>query len=136
MKDLGYDLVAPGVDVGPKLVTYSVMVIDCLRCDWTISELAQAYFEKHLTYADLLHNMKIVDNKLTGNAPEWARLEHDGHAGETKLVHYTDFTKQPWKINRPDRGGQLWYEEFAAARKSGYFPAHVLQDYLRERGQQ
>lgn len=133
MGDLGYEVVAPGVDVGHQKVKFSVMVIDCSACPWDISKIAQLLRKQGLTYTQIMHELNCVNHKLTGNAPGWNRIEQQGHEPETKLIHYTNFPTQPWKLKRQDVPAKLWYAELADTLQAGETSVFEIADQ-RNRG--
>lgn len=133
MGALGYEVVAPGVDVGHQKVKFSVMVIDCSSCPWDIKKIAALLRKEDVTYSQIMHELNCVNHKLTGNARAWGRLEGVEYAEPTKLLHYTNFSRQPWKKRRDDPDALLWYKELAAAVNSGELNAFEIADQ-RNRG--
>jgi len=98
----------------------SVMLIDCDRCKFDIVNIFDEISAGKYEYRDFTimadgftkhHSYKI--GKLD---PRWN--EFDRYDEETRLIHYTDLSTQPWKFpGHP--AGELWFEYFNEACESG-----------------
>ena len=98
----------------------SVMLMDCARCKFDL-ELYTVEMEKGLyTFTDMhqmtpkflaLHPFKI--GKLD---PRWNSF--DFHDADTRLIHYTDLMRQPWKYPGHPYG-DLWFRYFKEAQDAG-----------------
>jgi len=132
----GADICAPGVDQAERLVKFSVMVIDCSRVKWQIKQIAENFESNNRGmgpgsyYSELMHKQPWPGQIVCGNAPEWNHLEI--YEPETKLIHYTVFTTQPWKIQREDGAADLWYREFRAWHKSDPIHLRLIEEHKQK----
>ncbi|HEY9626076.1 MAG TPA: glycosyltransferase [Coleofasciculaceae cyanobacterium] len=119
----GNDFLAKGdayTQRGEKLWGLSVMLLNCETCRFDLelyySEITQGlYTEKDLSCmspAFLSHHpfkVGVLD-------PNWNSFDY--HDRSTKLIHYTDLYRQPWKY--PDHPyGELWFTYFREALAAG-----------------
>lgn len=99
---------------------FSVMLMNCVLLNWDVKHIIAKLDKGELTYEELMHEMKIVEN---GDAvavleKEWNSLEYFEQE-KTKLIHYTDMDKQPW-LFRHNPYASVWIKELAEAIRYGY----------------
>lgn len=120
-------------DTDRKRAQFSVMLLDCSRLDWDVNEIVEAMNDGLFSYEQIMHEMIISD--FRDNAcPEWNALE-TYEKGVTKLLHYTNFHTQPWKLEAHPLS-HLWEEAFKECLAYGRIDpelvrSHVTQGYLR-----
>lgn len=100
---------------------FSVMLLDCGRLDWRISEIVDRLDAGDLDYQSLLFDLTIVDSEEIddGLDPRWNSLEQ--LEADTRLVHYTVVPTQPWK-DATNPLGHLWFDEYRRAVAAGAVP--------------
>ncbi len=122
-----------GSDTDDRKAQFSVFVIDCGKIRWDIRSIMNDLDSEKISYAELMHKPELPAGSKTGECPEWNSLERY-EKGLTKLVHYTDFKKQPWK-NRRHLLAALWEKAFREAFHLGYFKMklieHIQKGYVR-----
>ena len=115
----GADLLAArSSDKANRQPQFSVMVLDCDRLHWEISEIISRLDGGDLTYESLMHEMSVAAEVSSGIGPEWNSLEHYDE-GRTALVHYTDMTKQPW-VSMANPLGYLWFRSLLDSIANGF----------------
>lgn len=87
----------------------AVMLIDCQKARWDVREIV-AGLDGRYTYEQLMYDLCIVpETEIRYVVPfSWNSLEH--YDSETRLLHYTDMTTQPW-VSEDNRLGWLWLRE-------------------------
>lgn len=115
----------------------SAMLINCETCKFDLEEIFDEIEAGKYTYTDFSNmNPKYLEyHPLTiGNLdPNWNVF--DKHDDDTKLIHYTNLTSQPWKFpGHPF--GELWFEYFERARAAGEISEddiekQILRGYVR-----
>jgi lipopolysaccharide biosynthesis glycosyltransferase len=106
----------------------SVMLIDCEQTRFDLEtyfdEIAQGLY----TYTDFScmspaflahHPFKIGQMDSQWNVFDYCDEQ-------TKLIHYTNLTTQPWKYPHHPYG-ELWFEYFEEARKAGYITERDIE---------
>ena len=74
---------------------YAFLLIDCDKVSWDIHSIIDMLDTNKLTYEELMFDFKIA---TVGSIidPNWNSLD-TYEEGVTKLLHYTDMNKQPWR---------------------------------------
>jgi glycosyltransferase involved in cell wall biosynthesis len=119
----------------------AVMLLDCDQLDWDIEDIVAGMDRGEYDYEQLMHDLCILDeSEVKYGVPfEWNSLEH--WDSETRLIHYTDVSTQPW-TECGNKFGYLWFDEvrlMLAERKLteadiqneidlGYFRPSLLRD--------
>lgn len=106
----------------------SVMLIDCAQCRFD-TEGYFANMDKGLFANIDLHEMtpKFLAQhpfQIGQLDPQWNVF--DVYDEQTKLIHYTDLRRQPWKFPGHPYG-DLWYRYFQEARASGLITPSDIQ---------
>lgn len=96
-----------------RIPQFSVLLINCKKFKYTLSEIIQLLDDGILDYESLMYDMKIAKQLEINIEPEWNSLEKYEQQ-KTKLLHYTDMTRQPW-IHNTNPLGKLWVKELANA---------------------
>lgn len=117
-----------GEDMGRRKTQFSVMLLNCSKLDWKIEEITKCLNEGLFSYSQIMHEMILASSIHESACPEWNSLERYVQ-GETKLLHYTDFHTQPWKIDKHPLG-YLWENAFREAHKRGYVSTELVRDHI------
>lgn len=107
-------------DTAQKRWGLSMILIDCGKCQFKPEQYFQDIAEGKYTYTDL-HQMTEVflehhPVRIGTIPPGWN--DFDQLTEKTKLIHYTDLFRQPWK-NTGHPFGKLWFQYFHKAIKAG-----------------
>lgn len=119
---------APGSMRAPQ---FSVMLIDCAKLRWDVSELVGRLDRGALSYEDLMHHMRSVDRWAPALPCTWNSFEAY-EEGRTQLVHYTDMDTQPW-LNPWHPLGKLWMQDLIAAVAEGVIPLSLVEGEVARR---
>jgi lipopolysaccharide biosynthesis glycosyltransferase len=94
---------------------YAVLLMDCSKIKWDIHSVVKDLDAGVLNYDDLMFKFKLarITHKIP---PTWNSLDlYDQKT--TKLLHYTDMAKQPWKhSNHPFEA--IWVQGLKEAIKN------------------
>ena len=106
---------------------FSVMLLDCDRLPWRISEIVRGLDEKKYTYPQLMFELCLVKpHEIEDRIPQgWNHLERY-EPGETRLIHYTVVPTQPWK-HRTNPHGPMWDRYLAEAIEAGAVTGRDLE---------
>jgi hypothetical protein len=110
----------------------SVMLLDCGRLDWKITEIVRGLDEGRFNYKQLLSDLCVVppDEIADDVPPAWNSLEHY-EPGKTCLLHFTDMSMQPWRHNHnPVRG--IWRAIYREAVEAGFVPPELVEAGIRD----
>jgi len=113
----------------------SVMLMDCEKlAAWSVGRIASALHRRELDYVRTLFLARDFRSAF-GTAverlpPEWNSL--DVVRSDTKLLHFTDLTSQPW-LHPHNPASEAWDREFLRALRGGLISRSELQD-ARDRG--
>lgn len=110
---------------------FSVMLLDCSRLDWEIGDVVRRLDDGRLDYHGLLHDCGLVARDEIGESipAGWNHLDHY-EPGDTRLVHYTVVSTQPWK-NDKNPLVPLWMRGFAEAVRDGALERDLVQHAVR-----
>lgn len=84
----------------------SVMLINCSKCDWKINDIIKLLDNNELTYKELMQEIKICDDIGTFDE-NWNCL--DLYNKDTKLLHYTNMSLQPW-LSAKNKFAHYWFK--------------------------
>ncbi|MGC1310054.1 MAG: glycosyltransferase [Phormidesmis sp.] len=119
----------------------SVMLFDCEQAsDWSLKSLIELMDQKQFTLPELMFLSaplrRYFDIVITALPREWNHL--DVVDADSKIVHFTDLTSQPWKFHHNAvsdlwehfflatlSDGALSVDEVKAARKAGYISQRI-----------
>ena len=98
----------------------SMILIDCAKCQFAPEHYFQEISDGKYTYTDL-HQMtpaflEYHPFKIGTISPGWN--DFDQLTEKTKLIHYTDLFRQPWKA-QGHPFGKLWFQYFHEAIEAG-----------------
>lgn len=109
----------------------SVMLLDCGQLDWDINAIVKDLDNGTYDYRKLMFDLCIVpaDRIGEGIPPEWNSLEHF-ETGKTKLLHYTDMSRQPWR--RPGNPlRDVWRAYYREAVEAGAIEPSLVEEGIR-----
>lgn len=108
----------PGI--APDRWALSAMLIDCSVCRFDLDTIFTHIRQEHFSYAEFAQMGRRARNILPYRIKRLANVwNHFDRMDETtKLIHYTDLNRQPWK-HRHHRYGEVWFEYFREAIRSG-----------------
>ena len=95
----------------------SVMVVDCAKVKWDVDDISARISKGTLDYGRLM--------RLEDIGVRWAPVDHnwnclDVRTPQTKLCHFTDMGRQPWKHGRSAHPhSDLWFKALAEAMDAG-----------------
>ncbi|MBD2777356.1 glycosyltransferase [Iningainema tapete] len=99
----------------------AVTVFDCEKVKFDLESLLDEVDQNHYSDRDLIHlttNFRSFHPYKIGEFEQNWNIR-DYWDKDTKLIHYTNLTTQPWKYpNHPY--GELWFQYFNEALSSGY----------------
>ena len=75
----------------------SLMVLDCSKVRWELNKLLDGLLHQQYDYLDLIR-LKLEKN-FGSYEPEWNHL--DTLTDQTKVIHFTNRTTQPWRAGLP-----------------------------------
>ncbi|WP_020408820.1 glycosyltransferase [Hahella ganghwensis] len=129
-----YDMDMGGADVlavkegdSQRRGQFSVMLIDCVKCQWSVESIVRQLDNGDFGYEDLMYDLCIAEKVGRIIHQRWNSLEYY-QRGETALLHFTDMNTQPW-TTRKNPLEQLWIDVLLAAIKGHHIQ---LEDVKRE----
>ena len=121
-------------EIRPDRWALSVMVIDCARCRFALPAIFSEIERREFTYTEFsqmaprfLAKHPIPIAKLS---PAWNAF--DSHNPETRLIHYTDLDRQPWKF-KYHPAGDLWHRYFEEALTAGILTGEHVDRAIAQR---
>jgi len=114
-------LTCPIEAVNPKFVSHqgSVMLLDCNKVRWDLKSLFDGLVRREYDYLDLMR-LKL-ERKFGSFEKEWNHF--DTLTDQTKILHYTDHSTQPWRTGL--RSGKSYRRGF------GFRPIKKVLKLLR-----
>lgn len=99
--------------------TYAVLKMNCNELRWNVDQICRDLENGRWSYDELLYGFAHMDeNEKAQSIPKtWNDLDNYS-PGKTRLIHYTDMTRQPW-IYGHNRNGTLWYNALREALETG-----------------
>lgn len=113
---------------------FSVLLLDCERLDWKLSNIVADLDTGRFDYRGLMGDMCVAESKAPLLPCYWNSLEFYSEK-ETALVHYTDMQTQPW-VNVRNPLSSLWFESLFEAVESGaitlgFIDKHIAEGWVR-----
>lgn len=121
-------------EIAPRRWALSVMVIDCATCRFDLASVFGLVSEGRFTYPEFVQMGRRARDFLPyviQPLPD-AWNAFDRRDPTTRLVHYTDLGRQPWKY-RYHPHGELWFEYFREACRSGSITDADVDDSIARR---
>ena len=108
----------------------AVMLLDCERLQWDVSDIIAGLDSGAYTYDQLMAQLCLLNEDEIGyGVPfEWNSLEH--YDDDTCLIHYTDMGTQPW-VSCRNPHGERWFEEVRHMLRNGGLPWSELAGEVR-----
>jgi hypothetical protein len=107
---------------------FSVMLMDCEKLKWDLNDIVKKLDAGELNYEQLMYEMKMAKEIQPVIEREWNSLEFY-EAGKTKLLHYTDMTRQPWLFkNNPLT--VVWLQELEEAIAAGFISWDEVRNHI------
>jgi hypothetical protein len=122
-------LAAYSTSASGRIPQFSVMLIDCGRLTWNISDIVDQLNLGILTYEQLMYEFSLAKISATIE-PEWNSLEAFKE-GRTALLHFTDMSTQPW-ISHLNPLGFLWVSTLRQALEDGFISREFVEDEVRK----
>jgi hypothetical protein len=99
----------------------SVSVFDCSQCRFDLEEIFQEIERGEYSYTEFsqFHPKFLAKHPLQIGKLDANWNVFDQHDASTRLIHYTDLYRQPWKFPHHPDGG-LWFQYFNEARQAGF----------------
>jgi len=121
-------------EIGPERWALSVMVIDCARCRFDLQSIFAGIERGEYTYTEF---SQMAPRFLARHpvpiaplSPSWNSF--DTYNSETRLIHYTDLDRQPWKFKYHPAGG-LWHRYLMEALQHGTLTEDLLRRAIDNR---
>lgn len=125
----------PLINAPEILYLSSVMVIDCEKTPWKLSQLVDLMGQNAFSSVSLMNlgeDFRRYFNCEVVSLPcEWNHLNRIDRA--SKLVHFTDLTDQPWRFDHNDISN-LWERFYLEAVDAGFVPKETLGIALERKG--
>lgn len=109
---------------------FSVMVLNCTRLKWNVTEIVNGLGNGKWTYSQLVYEMAPASVVSAELPPGWNELENFV-AGETALLHYTDMNRQPW-LSTKNPYAVLWCKELLSAVREGWITRRYIESHVRD----
>ncbi|MFN2565741.1 MAG: hypothetical protein ABR499_12155 [Gemmatimonadaceae bacterium] len=103
---------------------FSVMLLDCERLRWDLTQIVARLDSGELDYEKLMYRMAVAETIDAAIDPHWNSLERY-EEGRTSLLHYTDMNRQPW-ISPDNKLNYLWTRDLCEAIDRGV----IARDYV------
>jgi hypothetical protein len=98
----------------------SVMLIDCAKVKWSLSDLVDLIDRNTVSLPNLMYLgeqfRSYYQISVAALPSEWNHLDYQD--SESKIVHFTDLTSQPWKFHH-NPISTVWEELFLATLDEG-----------------
>lgn len=125
----------PLIESPETLFLTSVMVIDCEKAPWNLRQLLDLIDQKAFTPTSLMNLgeqfRQYFNCEVTLLPKEWNHLNLI--QGDSKLVHFTDLTDQPWRFDHNDIS-DLWERFYLEAIDAGFVPQSTLDTAFARKG--
>lgn len=116
-------------DKSTRRPQFSVMLMDCEKLHWQVTDIVAKLDLGELDYDALMYRMCVAEPIKDTIVPEWNSLESYQN-DITALLHYTDMNTQPW-ISRMNPLGYLWFRVLLEAVDAGFISSEFLHDQVR-----
>jgi len=104
----------------------SVMLINSSKCNWKINDIIKLLDEEHLSYKELMQEVKICTKIGTFNK-NWNCL--DVYNNDTKLLHFTNMSKQPW-LSAKNHLAHHWFKYFFKCIDEGIISMDMISSAI------
>jgi hypothetical protein len=105
---------------------YAVLMINCEKAKWDINNIVGLLDSGELSYEDLMFKFKLAKVKKE-IPPEWNSLDVYEDK-KTKLLHYTDMSRQPWIFpNHPYEN--LWLAGLQDSIKNNILTLDIVENH-------
>jgi lipopolysaccharide biosynthesis glycosyltransferase len=99
----------------------SVLLLDCAKCRFDLEQILDEIGAGQYTYSEFT---RLSAQYLAVHPHEIGELDEkwnsfDKYDEQTKIIHYTDLMRQPWRYDGHPYG-DLWYRYFREAIDAGY----------------
>ncbi|MBW4441672.1 MAG: hypothetical protein KME10_10635 [Plectolyngbya sp. WJT66-NPBG17] len=106
----------------------SVMLLDCEKVTWRLESLIDLIEQNVFSRSNLMFvgsDFRTYFNlKVTPLAPEWNHL--DCATSQSKIVHFTDTTRQPWLFHHHPLT-PFWEQFYLSAIQEGYLSLETIR---------
>ena len=112
---------------------YAFLMLDCENIDWNLDTIVDSLDSGEMNYEELMFDFKMAKVKHA-IPPEWNSLD-TYEQDITKLLHYTDMNRQPWRFpNHPHK--DIWQSGLLDSLNSGVldrqvYETHCIKGYIR-----
>ena len=115
-----------------RTAQFSMMLLDCARLNWNVSEIIAGLDEGSYDYDQLVNELCLIPPEQVQRriSSDWNSLE-EFHAGQTRLIHYTDRRTQPW-VSARNPNGHLWVDELKRAMNAGFIAQSEVDEAVKE----
>lgn len=107
-------------EIAPERWALSAMLIDCGRCRFDLPTIFGLIGAGRFSYAEFAQlgrrARRFLPYVIQPLPAAWNAF--DRRDATTRLIHYTDLDRQPWKY-RYHPHGDAWFDSFHEARQSG-----------------
>jgi len=118
-------------DVDKHRAKFAVCRYDSVLAHPTIKDIVDGLDSGKWTYEDVVFDFKHEFFGIRdGFNPDWNSLE-EYTEGKTKLLHYTEFYRQPWHVNSNHELGYLWFKELQEAVSDGSISRELVCDHVK-----
>ncbi len=111
-------------EIAPERWALSVLVIDCARCRFDLPAIFGHIRAGRFTYPEFAQlgrrTRPYLQYQIQPLPDHWNSF--DKHDESTRLIHYTDLDRQPWKF-RYHAYGDLWFRYYNDAIAAGLITA-------------
>lgn len=120
--------------IAPNRWALSTMLIDCNDCRFDLDAIFTQIQQRRFSYSEFSQMSKRVRNALPHRIKELPKNwnHFDKLEIDTKLIHYTDLDRQPWKF-RYHRYGEVWFEFFREAIQSGSISGEEIETAIHKK---
>lgn len=108
---------------------YSLFLLDCASVDWNIQKIVRDLDNDVLTYDRLVFQFCLAERVSEGYDNHWNDLDVY-KPNVTKLIHYTDVTRQPWRFTTDHPIGHIWFAALKEAYQSGYISRELVAEHV------
>lgn len=110
-------------DDAGRVPQFSVLLLNCDRCKWSINSIIDDLNRKIMTYEDLLYKFTIA--KFSAEIKPIWNSQESYSKGNTALLHYTDMCIQPW-VSTANKLTYLWVKMLRQAISDGLLSRDFL----------
>lgn len=117
--------------IAPNRWALSTMLIDCSVCRFDLDIIFSQMQQRQYSYVEFAQMGKRARSALPYRIKELPSVwnHFDKMEKGTKLIHYTDLDRQPWKY-RYHSHGEAWFEVFGEAIRSGSISEQEIQSAI------